>query len=112
MDGQIIYIKPISQTTHVSKYLRQGSQKYNRMKKKYIKFKLQLYYKRYKLVTLNLFQQGHPDDRNQSRGKTQSHISINKFQSRISRYVDCYKLSLYKHNKIFICDIESLTLGH
>ena len=63
-------------------------------------------------MTLNLFQQAHPDDRNQSRGKTQSHISINKFQSRILQYVDCYKLSLYKHNTIFICDIESFTLGH
>ena len=80
--------------------------------KKYIKFKLQLYYKRYKLVTLNLFLQAHPDDCNQSRGKTQSHISINKFQPRILQYVDCYKLSLYEHNTIFICDIESLTLGH
>ena len=67
---------------------------------KYIKFKLQL------------FQQVHPDDRNQSRGKTQSHIGINMFQSRILQYVDCYKLSLYRHNTIFICDIESLTLGH
>ena len=48
-----------------------------------------------------------------SEGKdSQSHISINKFQSRILQYVDCYKLSLYKHNTIFICDIESLTLGH
>ena len=82
------------------------------MKTKYIKFKLQLYYKRYKLVTLKVFQQAHPDDRNQSRGKTQSHISIKKFQSRILQYVDCYKLSLYKHNTIFICDTESLTLGH
>ena len=80
--------------------------------KKYIKFKLQLDYKRYKLVTLNLFQQTHPDNRNQSRGKTQSQISINKFQSRILQYVGCFKLSLYKHNTIFICDIESLTLGH
>ena len=40
------------------------------------------------------FQQAHPDDRSQSRGKTQSAISIYKFQSRILQYVDCYKLSL------------------
>ena len=63
-------------------------------------------------MTLNLSQLAYPDDRNQSRGKTHSHISINKFQSRILQYVDYYKLSLYKHNTIFSCDIESLTLGH
>ena len=63
-------------------------------------------------MTLSLSQQAHPDDRNQSGGKTESHISIYKFQSRILQNVACYKLSLYKHNTIFICDIESLTLGH
>ena len=42
-----------------------------------------------------------------------SHISVLISSSQgLLQYVDCYKLSLYKHNTIFICDIESLTLGH
>ena len=86
--------------------------------KKYFKFKLQLYYKRRKLVTLNLFMPAHPDDRNNPEEK-HSHISvsvkvgkkplrnsiksqISKFQSRILKYVDWYKLGLYKQNNIHL----------